>query len=147
MINCRQEAKRLGTGLQIRFSGFDSRLAVHVAKKPQPQAKIILSRYDPKSFYHATVATGSRYEVSGVFLLPTVISGSLMPSTLMPIVFCDKIPLSANCSLCTHIVSVQYSLTALILIIYYYIYRVKGLYLDKYDYIVIIKLFPYLYDT
>ena len=70
-----------------------------------------------------------------------------MSATLMPIVFCDKIPLSANCSLCTHIVSVQYSLTALILIIYYYIYRVKGLYLDKYDYIVIIKLFPYLYDT
>ena len=153
----RQEAKRLGSGLQIRFSGFDSRLAVHfcgplfsqnfVVEKPQPQAKIILSRYDPKSFYHATVATGSRYEVSGVFLLPTVISGSLMLSTLMPIVLCDKIPLPANCSLCTHIVSVQYSLTALILIIYYYIYRVKGLYLDKYDYIVIIKLFPYLYDT
>ena len=143
----RQEAKRLGTGLQIRFSGFDSRLAVHVAKKPQPQAKIILSRYDPKSFYHATVATGSRYEVSGVFLLPTVISGSLMLSTLMSIVLCDKIPLSTDGSLCTHIVSVQYSLTALILIIYYYIYRVKGLYLDKYDYIVIIKLFPYLYDT
>ena len=110
----RQEAKRLGTGLQNRNSGFDSRLAVHVAKKPQPQAKIILSRYDRKSFYHATVATGSRYEVSGVFLLPTVISGSLMPSTFMPVVFCDKIPLSTDCSLLAHIVSVQYSLTALI---------------------------------
>ena len=29
----RQEAKRLGTGLQIRLSGFDSRLAVHFFTK------------------------------------------------------------------------------------------------------------------
>ena len=56
----RQEAKRLGTGLQIRFSGFDSRLAVHVAEKPQPQAKNIPPRYDRKSSYHATTPPRSQ---------------------------------------------------------------------------------------
>ena len=108
----RQEAKRLGTGLQIRVSGFDSRLAVHFCGRKTTSLK-------QKTSHHAT--TGNHpttlrrpHEVRRVFILPTVISGSLMPTTFMPVVLCDKIPLSTDGSLCTHIVPVQYSLTSLI---------------------------------
>ena len=53
-------------------------------------------------------------QVLGVFRLPIVIRRGLMSATLMPVVFSNQIPLSTDGSLCTHIVPVQYSLTALI---------------------------------
>ena len=111
----RQEAKRLGTGLQIRVSGFDSHLAVHFCGIKTTSLK-------QKTLHHATTENHSitlrpRYEVRGVFLLPAVVRSSLMSATLVVIRLGDKIPLSATGSLHLHLVFVQYSLTTLILII------------------------------
>jgi hypothetical protein len=161
----RQEAKRLGTGLQIRVSGFDSRLAVHFCGKKTTSLKQKTSHHattgnhpttlrrpnevrrvfllptvisvshrkngflycpvrafrplpygiiPPKLCHFYRRRSGGSEQVLGVFRLPVVVSGSLMPTTLMPVVFSNQITLSPNSPLCPHIVPVQYSLTSLI---------------------------------
>jgi len=68
----------------------------------------------PKLCHFYRRRSGVSEQVLGVFRLPIVIRRGLMSATLMPVVFSNQIPLSPNSPLRSHVVSVQYSLTALI---------------------------------